>query len=168
MLKAAIAAYEHHVHYDRSGFPEVAYTPHLVSRVVAIADCYETLTSSHEGSDVLHTPYDALFLMQSRAGTLFDPLLLKVFVNAVGIYPVGSLVRLTSGEYAIVAEGPADPTFLDQPKVRIVRTGEGTLEPSEIIDLAEQSDDEATARGISTAVAPTDVFENVAEYISAL
>lgn len=168
MLKAAIAAYEHHVHYDRSGFPEVTYTPHLVSRVVAIADCYETLTSSHEGSHVLHTPYDALFLMQSRAGTLFDPLLLKVFVNAVGIYPVGSLVRLTSGEYAIVAEGPADPTFLDQPKVRIVRTGEGTLEPSEIIDLAEQSDDEANARGISTAVAPTDVFENVAEYISAL
>jgi HD-GYP domain-containing protein (c-di-GMP phosphodiesterase class II) len=168
MLKAAIAAYEHHVHYDRTGFPDVGYTPHLVSRIVAIADCYETLTSSHTYTDVLHTPYDALFLMQSKAGTLFDPLLFKVFVNAVGIYPVGSLVKLTSGEYAIVAEGPADPTFLDQPKVRIVKTAEGTLEPSEILDLAERSDDETTAREIAGAAAPHEIFENVAEYVSAI
>jgi len=167
MLKAAIAAYEHHVHYDRTGFPDVDYTPHLVSRIVAIADCYETLTSSHTHADVLHTPYDALFLMQSKAGTLFDPLLFKVFVNAIGIYPVGSLVKLSSGEYAIVAEGPPDPTFLDQPKVRIVKTAEGTLEPREIIDLAEQSADEA-ARAIAGAAPPHEVFENVAEYVSAI
>jgi HD-GYP domain-containing protein (c-di-GMP phosphodiesterase class II) len=168
MLKAAVAAYEHHVHYDGSGFPDVGYTPHLVSRIVAIADCYETLTSSHTHTKLLHTPYDALFLMQSKAGTLFDPLIFKVFVNAVGIYPVGSLVKLTSGEYAIVAEGPADPTFLDQPKVRIVKTSEGTLEPSEVIDLAEQSDDQPAPRGITGAAAPHEVFDNVAEYVSAI
>lgn len=168
MLKAAVAAYEHHVHYDGSGFPDVDYTPHLVSRIVAIADCYETLTSTHTKSEFLHTPYDALYLMQSKAGTLFDPLLFKVFVNAVGIYPVGSLVKLTSGEYAIVAEGPADPTFLDQPRVRIVRKAEGTLEPSAVIDLAEQRDDETPRRGIAGAAAPHEVFENVAEYVAAI
>jgi HD-GYP domain-containing protein (c-di-GMP phosphodiesterase class II) len=168
MLKAAVAAYEHHVHYDGSGFPDVGYSPHLVSRIVAIADCYETLTSPHTHAGRLHTPYDALFLMQSKAGTLFDPLIFKVFVNAVGIYPVGSLVKLTSGEYGIVAEGPADPTFLDQPRVRIVKTAEGTLEPSEVIDLAEQSDDDASSRAIAGAAAPHEVFENVAEYVSAI
>lgn len=168
MLKAAVAAYEHHVHYDGSGFPDVGYTPHLVSRIVAIADCYEALTSTHTKSEFLHTPYDALYLMQTKAGTLFDPLIFKVFVNAVGVYPVGSLVKLTSGEYAIVAEGPADPTFLDQPRVRIVKTAEGTLEPRDVIDLAEQGDDEPTPRGIAGAAAPHEVFENVAEYVSAI
>jgi HD-GYP domain-containing protein (c-di-GMP phosphodiesterase class II) len=168
MLKAAVAAYEHHVHYDGSGFPDVGYTPHLASRIVAIADCYETLTSSNTYADIRHTPYDALFLMQSKAGTLFDPLLFKVFVNAVGIYPVGSLVKLTSGEYAIVAEGPADATFLDQPKVRVVKTGEGDLQPSDVVDLAERSDDESTSRRIAGAIAPHEVFDNVGEYVSAI
>jgi len=168
MLKAAVAAYEHHVHFDGSGFPDTGYAPHLVSRIVAIADCYETLTSSNTYADIHHTPYDALFLMQSKAGTLFDPLLFKLFVNAIGIYPVGSLVKLTSGEYAIVAEGPADPTFLDQPRVRVVKTGEGTLQPSDVIDLAERSDDESTSRRIAGAIAPHEVFENVGEYVSAI
>ncbi|MHC4576687.1 MAG: HD-GYP domain-containing protein [Planctomycetota bacterium] len=165
MLKAAIAAYEHHVHYDRTGFPVVDYDPHLVSRIVAVADCYEVLTSACGYREVSYAPYDALFLMQAKAGTLFDPLLLKVFVNAIGVYPVGSLVELTTGEFAIIAEGPADPSYLDQPRVRIVKTGGGTLPPEQVIDLAEH---DGHHRAIARAVPSHEVFESVGQYVSAI
>jgi hypothetical protein len=46
MLKAAIAAFEHHTGVDRSGFPAIDHDPHLVSRIVAVADAYDALTAS--------------------------------------------------------------------------------------------------------------------------
>ncbi|MHC4547555.1 MAG: hypothetical protein ACYTEZ_02165 [Planctomycetota bacterium] len=123
------------------------------------------LTSACGYREVSYAPYDALFLMQAKAGTLFDPLLLKVFVNAIGVYPVGSLVELTTGEFAIIAEGPADPSYLDQPRVRIVKTGGGTLPPEQVIDLAEH---DGHHRAIARAVPSHEVFESVGQYVSAI
>lgn len=162
MLKAAIASYEHHVHYDQSGFPDIDYRPHLVSRIVALADCYEALTSQRDYRESPYSPYDALSLMRAKAGAIFDPLLLKVFVNAVGAYPVGSLVELSSGEVAIVVEGPGGTNQFDRPKVRVVQGCEGGPDAGSVIDLAEG------AATIVRAVPSNEVFDDVSAFVAAI
>jgi HD-GYP domain-containing protein (c-di-GMP phosphodiesterase class II) len=158
MLKAAIAAYEHHVGCDRKGFPAIDHEPHLVSRIVAIADAYDALTAAPPPL----APPDALARMLARAD--FDPLLLKVFVNALGIYPVGSLVELTTGETAIVSGPPATQAWLDRPSVRIVRRGRGTLEPDAVVDLSAAPEGQRIARTLP----PSAVFSDAIEHVSAL
>ena len=168
MLKAAIAAYEHHAHFDRSGFPTLEHEQHLISRIVAIADCYEALTSTRTYRETPYTPHDALSLMQSKAGSIFDPLLLKVFINALGVYPVGSLVELTSGEVAIVIAGPNEGGNAAQPKVRVLRTERGSLAPETIVDLAEGDVTTGTARFVSRTVPSHEVFATVGEHVGAI
>jgi HD-GYP domain-containing protein (c-di-GMP phosphodiesterase class II) len=160
MLKAAIAAYEHHAGADRSGFPRIPHEPHVVSRIVAIADAYDALTAPPGPLAPPLTPPDALARMLARKD--LDPLLMKVFVNAMGIYPVGSLVELTTGETAIVQAPPA-PDALDRPRVKVVRKGEGALEPDAFVELA-------TADGprIARAVPAGSFFASVLEHVSAM
>ncbi len=158
MLKAAVAAFEHHVGCDRSGFPEIDHEPHFVSRIVAIADAYDALTSAPPPL----SPPDALARMLARAD--FDPLLLKLFVNALGIYPVGSLVELSTGEVAIVSGPPATNAWLDRPRVRILKRGEGGLEPQTELDLSASP---ATQR-IARSLQPGTVFADALEHVAAL
>jgi len=168
MLKAVIAAYEHHAHVDGGGFPELSYDPHMVSRIVALADCYEALTSTRTYREVPYAAYDAIALLQSQAGTLFDPVLLKVFVSALGIYPVGSLVELTTGEVGIVVEGPCEPEHLDRPRVRVLAAGDGPQEPDLLLDLGECDESGAPVRTITRTLPPGEVFDTVGDYVSAL
>ncbi|HEX5138757.1 MAG TPA: HD domain-containing protein, partial [Planctomycetota bacterium] len=128
MLKAAIAAYEHHAGADRSGFPRIPHDPHLVSRIVAIADAYDSLTAPPAPL----APPDALARMLARKD--LDPLLVKVFVGAIGIYPVGSVVELTTGETAVVQAAPA-PETLDRPRVKVVKRGAGALDPDALVEV---------------------------------
>jgi HD-GYP domain-containing protein (c-di-GMP phosphodiesterase class II) len=156
MLKAAIAAYEHHVGCDRKGFPGIDHEPHLVSRIVAVADAYDAMTAARPPMP----PPDALARM--LASTAFDPHLLRVFVNALGIYPVGSLVELTTGEAAIVTGPPPSPEALDRPRVRIVRTGAGALLPETEVDLGGEGP------RVARALPPGEVFADATEHVSAL
>jgi HD-GYP domain-containing protein (c-di-GMP phosphodiesterase class II) len=159
MLKAAIAAYEHHAGVGGSGFPRIPHEPHLVSRVVAVADAYDSLTAP-PGPLAPLAPPDALARMLARKD--LDPLLMKVFVNAMGIYPVGSLVELTTGETAIVQAPPA-PEALDRPRVKVVRRGAGALEPDAVLELAA-----ADGPRIARAVPSGTVFGSMLEHVSAL
>lgn len=168
MLKAAIAAYEHHVHYDgRGGYPAVDHSPHLVSRIVAIADAFESLATSHAPGPGA-TPWKALRLLQERAGTQFDPVLLRLFANALGVYPVGSVVELTSGEVAIVAEGPAQEDRLDCPRVRIVDTAEGELEAGVLVDLTDCHETGVPLRQILRTLPAEEIFSDAGEHAAAL
>jgi HD-GYP domain-containing protein (c-di-GMP phosphodiesterase class II) len=166
LLKAAIAAYEHHCQYDCGGYPPIDRVPHLLARIVAIADCFEALTSARAGRRAL-APHEAFALMRGKAGTLFDPLLLKVFLNALGVYPTGTLVELSSGEVALVSGTPGD-TAPDRPRVRVMRTARGALAPETLVDLAETGPDGAFVRSIARSVAAHEVFASVAEFVAAI
>ena len=138
-----------------------------MSRVVAIADCYETLTSRVGGSDA-YTAYDVLTVMQKHAGTMFDPLLLKTFANALGLYPVGTLVQLSSGEVGLVVEGPADEDELGRPRVKVLLTAGGALPKGELVDVMETDDEGLPVRNIERTLAADEVFDSTAEYVKAL
>ena len=93
-------------------------------------------------------------------------MLLKVFANALGAYPVGSLVELTTGEYAIVDGPPATPEALDRPRVRILKRVEGALERDAIVDLAT-ADGDAPPR-IARALPPERVFADLREHVASI
>jgi HD-GYP domain-containing protein (c-di-GMP phosphodiesterase class II) len=161
MLKAAIAAFEHHAGWDRSGFPAIEHEPHVVSRIVTVADAYDSLTAG-PGRPAPLAPPDALARMLARKD--LDPLLVKVFVNALGIYPVGSLVELSTGETAIIAGPPSAEGALDRPRVRVVRRGRGAFEPDAVVDLAASPGEPRIARAVPAGT----VFGNVLEHVALL
>ncbi|MFM2067643.1 MAG: hypothetical protein RLZZ584_2552 [Pseudomonadota bacterium] len=93
----------HHEKVDGSGYPE-ALPPERLSlhaRLGAICDVYDAITSARPYK-AAWDPGDAIRQMAQWKGH-FDPLLFQAFVKTVGIYPVGTLVRLQSGRLAVVA-----------------------------------------------------------------
>src|SRR5262245_43490627 len=111
---------ENHERLDGSGYPQglggAALSP--LSQMVAIADVYETMLGPREGRPPL-LPTRALkeLYQQGRAQQL-DLGLVEKMVRCLGIYPVGSLVALNTGERGMVIA--VNPTKALQPVVRIL------------------------------------------------
>lgn len=134
-------AFEHHLNYDLSGYPKAPYKEvSLFGRIISIADCYDGLTSSRVYSRVPHSSDKALKFMLSRAGKAYDPVLMKLFINCIGIYPAGTLLLLSTKELAVVMQNNPDPEKWAGPKVKIIADQGGAEVDGEIMDL---SDDES-------------------------
>lgn len=129
---APIVALEHHAHYDLSGYPRLPgrARPHVFSRIVAVVDAYDTVTAARRGAARPLRPELGMKWIAAGLGTVFDPVVGKVFLRMMGIYPVGSLVTLSSGALAVVLR-PSDD-FVDRPRIQLVR--DASL--GEVIDLA--------------------------------
>lgn len=131
-------AFEHHLNCDCSGYPKVPYKQlSLFGRIIGIADCYDGLTSSRVYSRVPYPPDKALRFMLAKAGKAYDPVLLKLFVNCVGIYPIGTLLILNTRELAVVMENNPDPQKWNVPRVRVIADQNGNEIEGEFADLAE-------------------------------
>ncbi len=129
--KAAIIALEHHARIDGTGYPDLAgRRPHLFSRIVAIADSYDAITSFRSYRSA-RTPNEALRVLLEGAGTAYDPDLLRLFIQMTGEYPPGSLLQIPGGRVVLVSavgEGMR--------RGFVVRSAEGeVLETPEPIDL---------------------------------
>lgn len=94
---------QHHEREDGSGYPRGLHHGEIsvYGKMAAIVDVYRELTTANPNSSSLST-YEALQTMHGWAGKFFHPGLLEQFVQCIGIYPVGSLVELNTGEVAIV------------------------------------------------------------------
>ncbi len=103
-----VTSYERGFPYNKP-LPQAWYReelrPHLLSRIVEIARHYDILTQGLEGES--KSPDRALQSMMMKMGSYYDPNLMKLFVNVVGIYPVGSIVELSTGERAMVLRSPS-------------------------------------------------------------
>ena len=136
---ALVPVLEHHMRYDAGGYP--TRTPvrqqHLVSRIVAVADAYDAMTSRRSYS-AARVQDQAMNQLATSAGTSLDPVLVRLFINLLGMYPPRTVVRLSSGEVAIVMS-PADGEPL-KPTVRVITSEGGDLvEPHDVL-LAERDD----------------------------
>jgi putative nucleotidyltransferase with HDIG domain len=164
-VRAAIVAFEHHIHHDHTGYPKRSYPTDLdlFSRIVSIADQYDSMTSSRVYSRVPMPPDKALSVMLERSGTQLDPLLLKFFINMVGIFPVGSLVMLDTKELALVYS--SNSMLPDRPKVMVIVDGQGRkAEQAYMVDLAEKTDGQYK-RSIIKTIDPNKYRINLAEYM---
>ncbi len=135
--RAMVVAFEHHLKLDLSGYPRLNFKKdlNLYTRIVTIADVYDSMTSGRVYAKTPLTPDEALRRMLEKEGRTFDAVLLKVFINMLGIYPVGSLVILDTGEVGVVME--ANPTELARPEVAIIADKTGKKDKVETVDLAK-------------------------------
>src|SRR5262249_30118744 len=127
---APIVAFEHHLRQDLSGYPENigARRLNLCTMIVSIADVFDALRSNRPYRQGLATAR-ICSIMGEQGNPAFNQVLLKRFVNLMGLFPVGNLVRLSADELAVVtAEHPADP-FRPQVKILTDRTGAMLEEP---------------------------------------
>jgi putative nucleotidyltransferase with HDIG domain len=114
------AACQHHERYDGSGYPGKLKGDaiSLHGQALAIIDVYDAITSIriyHKGMP----PTEALKkLLEWGSGGHFNPKLVQAFIKGIGIYPAGSLVRLSSERLGIVRE--VIPDKLLQPVVQII------------------------------------------------
>ena len=135
-----VPMFEHHLKYDLSGYPHADWKKPLTlfGKIISIADKYDTLTSSRAYRKSLLSPDRALGYMYDRAGKDFDPILIKVFINIMGVYPVGTLLRLDTGELALVVSSPSRD-FAKRPLVCILqKEDDGSYKKKEIINLDER------------------------------
>ncbi len=115
----------HHLHFNRSGYPEWAQKlpfSHLID-IVAIADTYDAITTLRVYQHPVN-PRAALSEMQKVAGTYLDGAMVNSFIEMMGKYPVGTLVRLDTNEVAVVYR--PNPLDDEAPIVRILIKADGT------------------------------------------
>jgi putative nucleotidyltransferase with HDIG domain len=106
----------------------------LFARMGAVCDVYDAITSDRpykNGWD----PSESIRKMAEWSGSHFDPAIFQAFVKSIGIYPVGTLVKLESGRLAVVIE-QGDKSLL-APKVKVFFSTKSTSYiPPQILDLA--------------------------------
>ena len=136
----------HHERVDGTGYPDRLKGEEisLLSRMGAVCDVYDAVTSNRPykaGWDPAH----ALAQMASWKGH-FDETIFQSFVKSVGIYPVGSLVRMRSGRLAVVLE--QNPSALTKPRVKLFfSTKAGLPLKPQVMDLgASHVTDQIEAR----------------------
>ncbi len=135
-----VPLFEHHLKYDLSGYPRADWKNPLTlfGKIISIADKYDTLTSSRVYRKLLMSPDRALGYMLDHAGKDFDPILMKVFVNILGLYPVGTLLKLDTGDLALVVSSPSRD-FFKKPLVCLLQKEEdGSYKNRDIINLEER------------------------------
>src|SRR5262249_6679627 len=137
-FRQMLAAYEHHMKMDLSGYPRVrrARTPTLFTRLVSIVDTFDAVTSPRSYRSQPWPADEVLRNMRDEPDWGLDPVLVKAFIHATGIYPIGTLVRLSDGTTAVVAE--QNPEHLESPVVRVVLDKQGArIAPPTTLDLAD-------------------------------
>ena len=164
-IRTAIVAFEHHLNYDMSGYPKVSkrFDLDLYSKIVSLADQYDAMTSSRVYSRIPLAPDKALSIMMDRAGTQLDPLLFKFFINMIGIFPIGTLVLLNTGEFGLVYGSNA--MLPARPRVMTILDNRGKRIQGHIVDLAEKDSAGKYIRTISRTVDPNKYNINLAEYL---
>ena len=138
--KILLPPFEHHLKYDLSGYPKVQHkqSVSLFGRIITITDVFDALTSPRVYRPEAMSPNRALEIMMKESGKDFDPLLFKVFVNMLGVYPVGTLLRLDTGELGLVVEHESDGDPTRPRVVLLVRNGSEAYKKGEMVDLSEE------------------------------
>jgi len=121
---APVVAFEHHLKQDLSGYPENvgARTLNLCTMVVSVCDVFDALRSNRAYRDGLAT--DRIkHIMGQQDSAAFNKTLLRRFVNLMGLFPIGTLVRLNTEELAVVTQTHPDDPF--RPQVKLLTDGKG-------------------------------------------
>jgi HD-GYP domain-containing protein (c-di-GMP phosphodiesterase class II) len=162
-IKKAVPAFEHHREYDLSGYPPQTIRKPLnfYSKVVSIADAYDAMTSGRIYQKGL-LPSEALQIILKGAGKKFDPVLVKAFVNTMGVYPVGSVVQLNNGDIGIVSEISRSLNKSERPKIILIMNKSNVPYQVKTIDLIEPQYQKLS---IAKAVSAEDYKINVAHYL---
>jgi HD-GYP domain-containing protein (c-di-GMP phosphodiesterase class II) len=128
----------HHERYDGSGYhrgmkgEEIG----LFGSIAGMIDCFDALTHPRPYGEVM-APSNALNMLYGWRGSQFDGPLVEQFIQCIGIFPVGAIVELNSGEIGIVIAQNQVRRLL--PRVMVVLDAKGNrLNPQKILDLVKE------------------------------
>lgn len=125
-IQTAVVSLQHHEKYCGDGYPSQLSRSqiHDFSRIVAIADVYDALTTDRCYRPGL-VPDKAIGLMQKERGMHFDPYLYDIFAGQVVLYPVGTFVELSDGSIGNVVSLTDD---MHKPDINLVNVhSDGTI-----------------------------------------
>lgn len=125
-----VICFEHHLRYDLSGYPKLAFprNPHTASLIVSVCDVYDALSQRRSYKND-YPPNMIYELMAREKGRAFPPELLDKFFKIIGVWPVGTIVRLSDERIAVVREENDADIF--SPKIEVV----APCERKESLDL---------------------------------
>jgi HD-GYP domain-containing protein (c-di-GMP phosphodiesterase class II) len=129
----------HHERMNRNGYPRGIKSDKINSyaKILGLVDTYEALTHDRPHREGINTHKAVKFLVGSLKDD-FDTEVMKVFINKMSVYPIGSIVRLDTGEVArVIGTQPGSPL---KPVVILLRDVRGEpVKERTIIDLSKQS-----------------------------
>ena len=154
---APVVAFEHHMRLDGTGYPNGAprSSLNLGTMLCSIADVYDAMRSQRKYQRS-HPSDRILEVLRRNDGQQFDQHLVRRFAQLIGIYPVGNLVRLNTGEIAVVTAVYApDP---HRPQVRVIVDGAGArVELPYEVNLWENDGAEGKPSAVATPIDPAEV-----------
>ena len=165
--RGMIVAYEHHMKTDLTGYPKSLRPRDLsiYSKIVAVADGFDAATSRRVYQTVPIQPDQVLKEMWENPRRGYDSVIVKAFINLIGIYPVGTCVILDTYEVAIVHSANPDVTHVHRPVVRIVASAEGAPhQPGVLADLAQRDAQGNFPRTIVKVTDPAKYGINVSDH----
>lgn len=126
----------HHERHDGTGYPRGLKGEAIptIGAIAGLVDTFCALTAQRTYADAL-APSRALGMMHKWRGQTFHPTLIEDFIRCIGVFPVGSVVALNSGEVGVVIAQNTVKRL--QPRIMVVRDAEGNpLRPQKLLDLA--------------------------------
>ncbi len=167
--RMVIGIFDHHLHDPKSefpGYPKLFRKKRvgLFGRIIQIADSYDAMTTPRIYKKIPYTPEQALAIMLRDKVVHFDPILLKVFIGLVGIYPIGSLVLLNTHELGIVYKSNLNQALMDRPTVILVSRDEKRDVKKEVADLTESDGGGRFKRSIVKTLDPHKYHIDIAKY----
>ena len=153
---APVVAFEHHLRIDGSGYPAgvTRASLNVGTMLCSIADVYDAMRSQRHYQKAFPTDR-ILAVLERNNGTQFDQHLVRRFVQLIGIYPVGNLVRLNTGDIAVVMNVYAPDPYRPHVRILIDRDGKRLELPYEV-NLWETSEDPQRPASIAAPVDPAD------------
>jgi HD-GYP domain-containing protein (c-di-GMP phosphodiesterase class II) len=160
--RMVIGIFEHHLKNDLSGYPTLFRKKKvsLFGRLIHIADVYDAMTAPRIYRKIPYTPGQTVAIMVNDKGYHFDPILLKIFISIIGIYPIGSVVLLDTNDLGIVTKPNRDPGLIDRPTVLLVSEGV----KGEVVDLSETDGSRHFKRSIAKTLDPFQNHIDIAKY----
>jgi HD-GYP domain-containing protein (c-di-GMP phosphodiesterase class II) len=132
---AMVASFEHHQH---GGYPRMddRVQQHPFSQIIAIADAYDAIIAARVYYKVPTPPEKGIQILLSKSGIAFNAVMVKAFVNMIGIFPIGTVLKLDTGEIAIVMQQTRN---LTRPRVLLLTKFDGSEkeDPNAMVSLLE-------------------------------
>ncbi|MHB8054525.1 MAG: HD-GYP domain-containing protein [Candidatus Aminicenantales bacterium] len=168
--RALAVTFEHHYKANKDNWSPYRKKNNvtLFSRIVKITDYFDAITTKRIYRPRAFTREEALNIMIQNKDAEFDPLIFKVFVAMIGVYPIGSLVIMDTGEIGIVTEANPHASMAQRPLVKLITDRNGRKIDGEAADLMEiNSETRRFLRTIVKTLDPEKYGIRVADYFLA-
>lgn len=117
-VEACMGALHHHENFDGSGYPFglKGNRISIYGRVISVVDVFDALISRRPYRSAM-LPSTAIEYLESKAGKIFDPSIVRALRNVVAPYPAGTMVELNTGASCLVLQNSTKDT--SRPKLRL-------------------------------------------------